>query len=88
MMPRLTGIAERVLDPERVRALWNEELCAWFSQGAHDPSLALMRVQVDEAEFWDSPSKDEVEAQTLVKLVADETPAMTKIHKLVFASSS
>ncbi len=38
-------------------------------QGADDPALALVRVQVDIAEYWDSPSGTMLMAYGYVKAV-------------------
>jgi len=49
----LSGSAELVTDRAKVDALWKEAWRAWFPKGKDDPSLALIRVSVDDAEFWD-----------------------------------
>jgi general stress protein 26 len=50
----IAGMASTVRDPERVRALWTREHKAWFAGGKNDPELAVLRVQVDAVEYWDS----------------------------------
>ena len=30
---------------------------AWFPQGLDDPQLALLRVNIERAEYWDSPGR-------------------------------
>jgi general stress protein 26 len=52
----LSGRARVVRDPERARRLWNSEVKAWFPGGPEDPHLALLRVRVHSAEYWDAPS--------------------------------
>lgn len=49
----LSGSAELVTDRAKIQTLWKERWRAWFPQGKDDPSLALIRVSVDDAEFWD-----------------------------------
>ncbi len=42
-------------DQEKINDLWNDTLEAWFPQGKNDPNIQLIRVEVDEAEYWDTP---------------------------------
>lgn len=48
-----SGKAEIVKDAAKIDELWNPSLKAWFKQGQDDPSLALLRVRVTSAEYWD-----------------------------------
>ena len=34
--------------------LWNKQVEAWFPGGKEDPNLALLRFDIDDAEFWES----------------------------------
>ncbi len=52
----LSGRASLVLDKAKNHALWNPSLNAWFPGGVDDPDLALLKIHVDGAEYWDSPS--------------------------------
>lgn len=52
----ISGSAALVRDPDKARELWSEPLRTWFPKGVDDPDLALLRVTVDKAEYWDSPS--------------------------------
>lgn len=51
----ITGKATLVRDRMIMESLWNPLYKAWFPDGLQDPNLALIRVDVDEAEYWDSP---------------------------------
>jgi len=53
----MSGYARLIYDPDRIFALWDDELEAWFGQGPLDPRLALLRVDVDHAEYWDEHSR-------------------------------
>jgi general stress protein 26 len=35
-----------------MRELWNTAVQAWFPDGPDDPHLCLLRVDLDEAEYW------------------------------------
>jgi hypothetical protein len=42
-------------------------MSTWFPQGPDDPEVALLKVSVDQAEYWDSPSSTMVYAYGYVK---------------------
>ncbi len=66
----VTGTATLVRDQAKAKELWNPILKAWFPKGLEDPDLALMHVQVEKAEFWDSPSSTMVQIAGFVKALA------------------
>ena len=50
----LTGTAQVLNDRNRIREFWNKFLDAWFD-GPDDPRIRLIRVDVEHAEYWDTP---------------------------------
>jgi general stress protein 26 len=52
----VSGTAQLVRDRAKIKELWNPIFKAWFPDGLDDPDLALLKVAVERAEFWDSPS--------------------------------
>ncbi len=50
----ISGIAERVVDPARIKSLWNPLITAWFPNGLDDPHLVLLKVVAHKVEYWDS----------------------------------
>ena len=52
----VSGRASVVRDQDKARELWSPVHKAWFANGPEDPNLALLRVEVDQAEYWDAPS--------------------------------
>jgi general stress protein 26 len=52
----VSGHAQLVRDKSKMKELWSPVYRAWFPEGLDDPELALLRVQVDKAEYWESPS--------------------------------
>jgi general stress protein 26 len=50
----VSGQAEVVVDGVRMRELWRPAYQAWFPRGLDDPDLALLRIHVEEAEYWRS----------------------------------
>lgn len=66
----ISGRADLVHDPAKVRELWNPFVKAWFPDGPETPGLALLRVRIDRAEYWDSPSSTVVKLAGLAKALA------------------
>lgn len=52
----VSGRAVLVTDPAKIRELWTPYLKAWFPKGIDDPELALLKVTVEKAEYWEGPS--------------------------------
>ncbi len=52
----VAGVSEVVRDKAKIKAMWSEGARVWFPQGPDDPDICLIRVTVESAEFWDSPS--------------------------------
>ena len=52
----VSGTAQLVRDPAKIDELWRPEFKIWFPQGKDDPEIALLRVSLERAEYWDSPS--------------------------------
>jgi general stress protein 26 len=42
-------------DAQKIKELWNPMYNAWF-KGPDDPSIVLLRVDIHEAKYWESPS--------------------------------
>ena len=52
----ISGTAELVRDRQKIEELWKPEFRMWFPEGTNDPDIALLKVSLDKAEYWDSPS--------------------------------
>jgi len=62
----LAGTASVVRDVAKKRELWDAGAAAWFGdKDAADPSVVLIKVDAETAEYWDTPSRP----ATLVKVV-------------------
>jgi general stress protein 26 len=57
----ISGRAQVVRDEAKARELWRPFLRAWFPRGVDDPEVALLRVKVERAEYWESPSSKMVQ---------------------------
>ncbi len=63
----LSGTAALVRDPALIDAHWAEILRTWFPKGKGDPDIALLRVDVTQAEYWDAPNSKMVHAYGYLK---------------------
>ncbi len=50
-----TGQAEVVNDEDKLAELWNTFAEAWLPGGPEDPQAVLLRVDIEQAEYWDTP---------------------------------
>jgi general stress protein 26 len=51
----ISGVSEVVRDKAKIKELWKPELKAWFPKGVDEPDIALLRLTIEKAEYWDSP---------------------------------
>ncbi len=63
----VSGTAEIVKDQAKIDEYWNEIHRAWFPEGKDSPDLVLLKVAVEQAEYWDSPSSTIVQIAGFVK---------------------
>lgn len=63
----VSGTASITKDRAKMEELWNPVLKAWFPDGLETPGICLLKVDVEQAEYWDSPSSTIVQAYGFVK---------------------
>jgi general stress protein 26 len=51
----VSGLATLSRDRKLMEALWSKWVEVFFPKGVDDPDLALLRVDIEKAEYWDSP---------------------------------
>jgi general stress protein 26 len=51
----VSGKATVLFDKARLNALWSPAMMVFYPDGLDDPSLCLLRVDLESAEYWDSP---------------------------------
>ncbi len=71
----VSGKARNVKDKAKIDELWHEPLKAWFPEGKDDPNISLIKVTIDQAEYWDSPSSTLVHLYGMVKATLTGEPA-------------
>ena len=65
----LSGTAEMLHDRAKIKELWSPVAKGWYPGGPEDPRIALLRVKVEKAEYWDSPSGKMVQLAGFLKAV-------------------
>ncbi len=70
----VSGRAELVEDVHKAKELWSPFYRAWFPKGVDDPNLILIRVRVETAEYWDSPSSMVAQLVGFAKAVLTDQP--------------
>ena len=63
----VSGQASLVRDRAAIDKHWSEPMRTWFPGGKDDPEIALLKVDVQQAEYWDAPSSTMLHAYGYVK---------------------
>jgi general stress protein 26 len=71
----MSGRAQVVRDRRRMEELWKPYLKAWFPRGLDEPDIALLKVDVEKVEYWESPSSKVAQAISLVSSFVAGEPA-------------
>jgi general stress protein 26 len=79
----VSGIATLVRDPARNEELWNPVYKIWFPGGLDDPELALLKVEVEKAEYWATPSSKVVQLIGKIKGAMAGEPSHAEQHEKV-----
>jgi general stress protein 26 len=66
----VTGTGQIIRDPHRAKQLWSPLYRAWFPKGLSDPDLVLLKVEVDQAEYWEATSTTVAQVIGFAKAVA------------------
>jgi general stress protein 26 len=82
----LSGRAQLVRDKAAIDAHWGEAMRTWFPKGKDDPDIALLKVDITMAEYWDAPNSTMVHAYGYLKaVVTGEPPHPGGNEKVSFA---
>lgn len=50
----INGVGEVSKDQDRIEKYWNKFVEAWFEKGKDDPNIRILKVNVEEAHYWDN----------------------------------
>lgn len=81
----VSGKASVGKDPQLAKKHWNPMLKAWF-EGPDDPSLAVLKVKLEKAEYWDGPGNWVARAIALGKAAIGDRDAKIGEHGTVRAN--
>ena len=70
----VSGRAEIVEDLAKKQAFWNKAAEAWFKGGVTDPDLALVRVRITHASYWDVKSSKLMQLYAMAKAAVTGEP--------------
>ncbi len=79
----VSGAARVSQDRKMIKELWRPVLKAWFPKGQDDPNIAVIEVEAEEAEYWDSPSSAFVKVAGLAKSALTGKPYLPGENKKV-----
>lgn len=81
----LSGTARLTTDKALLNEHWSEPMRTWFPKGLDDPEIALLKVSVETAEYWDAPNSTVLHAYGYVKsVVTGEPPHPGENKKVAF----
>jgi general stress protein 26 len=70
----VSGTARLSRDAALLKQLWNPWLKAWFPDELADPELALLIMETEQAEYWDSPNSAALHLIGVVKATITGQP--------------
>ena len=80
----VSGNAAIVKDRATIESMWNPFVQAWFPGGPQDPHVALIKVTVTAAEYWDSDKSKMTQLLDMAKAAMSGTqPTNIGVHKKV-----
>lgn len=69
----IAGVATVVKDEQKIEEYWTSAVQAWFPEGREDPTIALIRVHAETAEFWASDEPRIVSAFKIARATVTRT---------------
>jgi len=70
----VSGRAGLTRDRAKMEELWKPSVKAWFPQGLDDPHLALLKVTMQSAEYWDTGNSKMVSLFAMAKAAVTGKP--------------
>jgi general stress protein 26 len=70
----VSGTASLVDDVQKKHQLWSKPAQAWFPEGADSSDLALVRVRISHANYWDVKDSKMVQLFKMMKAAATGQP--------------
>ena len=70
----VSGSATLSTDRALLEKFYNPFVKAWFPEGLDDPTISLLIIDIEHAEYWDSPSSTLIQLYGLAKVMLTGTP--------------
>lgn len=78
-----SAVAHEVFDRARMIELWTPMMHAWFPQGIETPDLVLLRLELQDVEYWDAPSSPVTKVAGFFKSMVSDQPYKPGHHEKV-----
>jgi general stress protein 26 len=79
----ISGLAKLIRDKAALEEQWHPMLKAWFPDGPETKDIALIKVEAEQAEYWDAPSGSVATAFAFARAVlGHETPKLGDNQKV------
>ncbi len=79
----LSGRAQVTKDRERIHELWKPQHSIWFPKGKDDPEITVIKVIVEEAEYWESPGNALVRSFHLLQAAVTKDKSKLGEHERI-----
>lgn len=79
----LSGHAELTRNREKIHELWKPAHAIWFPQGKDDPDIMVIKVTVEEAEYWEAPGNALVRTCHILKAMVTKDASGAGAHEKV-----
>jgi general stress protein 26 len=77
----VSGSARLVDDHAKLKAVWRATLANWFPRGLDTPDLALLRVQISHADYWQAPQPSTAGVVVITRIALVSTaPRAAAVH--------
>ena len=63
----VSGTGTVVTDKDEIKRRWNPLYLAWFPKGLEDPNIALLKIEVEKAEYWETPASKVIQLMGFAK---------------------
>jgi general stress protein 26 len=79
----VSGPGRLLRDPDKARQLWTLEQRAYYPDGPQDSRLALLRVEIERAEYWLAPGKAAHLAAAARAMITGVPAGIVGVHREV-----
>lgn len=79
-----SGKAHIIRDRAKIKEFWNPMYTIWFPEGVEDPNLVLIKIPIEQAEYWSAPEAKFVQIYGFIKsLIIGKRPVDVAEHEQI-----